>query len=63
VNNYIIAEYSFDDQSIYQDIKIINSYEQYKRENPNVKFNKNMENEKEIMEKCQIEINGKIIFV
>ena len=59
--NYFVAEYSIDEQSIYQNIKIINSYEQYKRENPNLIFNKNKENEKELIENCKIEIKGKII--
>ena len=60
-NNYFIAEYSVGEQNIYQNIKILNSYEQYKRENPQVAFNKNCENEMELMEFCKIEINGKII--
>ena len=30
-NNYFIAEYSVGEQNIYQNIKILNSYEQYKR--------------------------------
>ena len=59
--NYLIAEFSVDDQGIYQNIKIINSYEQYKRENPKVIFDKNRENEKELMQNCKIEINGKLI--
>ena len=60
-NNYFIAEYSVDEQNIYQNIKILNSYEQYKRENPQIAFNKNYENEKELIEFCKIEIDGKII--
>ena len=60
-NNFIIAQFSIDDKDVYQDIKIINSYEQYKRENPKEIFDKNMENEKELLENCKIEINGKII--
>ena len=60
-NNYIVAEYCIDDNSVYQNIKIINSYEQCKRENPKLIFDKNMENEKELKDNCKIEIEGKII--
>ena len=60
-NNYFIAEYFVGEQNIYQNIKIINSYEQYKRENPQVLFDKKKENEKDLMQFCKIEINGKTI--
>ena len=59
--NYIIAEFAMDEKSIYRDIKIINSYEQYKRENPEVTFDKTRENEKDLMDYCKIEIYGQII--
>ena len=49
-NNYIIAEIIINEKNINQDIRIINSFEEYKREKE-VKDNKNdykFENKKEI---------------
>ena len=60
-NNYIVVDYCISENEVYQNIKIINSYEQNKRENPNEIFDKNKENEKELIENCKIEINGKIL--
>ena len=62
-DNYIIAILNINQDDINKDIRIINSYEDWKREN---KWgdNKNdyiYENEREIKEKCEIKINGKII--
>ena len=61
--NYIIAEFEIKEDDLNKDIKIINSYEQCKREF-NWKNSENdfkYENEKEIMEKCKIKISNKII--
>ena len=63
--NYIISELYIKEEDINKDIKIINSYEQYKNEK---KFFEGYggdeykyENEKEIKEKCKIKINDEII--
>ena len=60
--NYIIGEIFIKDNDINKDIRIINSFEQYKKEN---KYNKGndieYENEKEIKGNCIIAINDKII--
>ena len=58
-NNYIISEIEITEFDIDKDIKIINSYEQFKREEE-MKDNDDdykYENEKELKEKCEIEIN------
>ena len=61
--NYIIAEINIGEDKIDEDIRIMNSFEEAKRENEwmdredDYKF----ENEKEIKEKCIIKINNKII--
>ena len=59
-NNYIIGEIYIKEENINKNIRIINSFEQCKRDN---KWNDNKEdykkeNEKEIKEKCIIEINN-----
>ena len=61
--NYIKAEINIKEEDLNKDIRIINSFEQYKRdnyisyENDDYKY----ENEKDIKEKCRITINNKII--
>ena len=60
-NNYIIAEIEIKEEDINKDIRIINSYEQYKREYYWEDNKKDYENEKEIKENCEIKINNKII--
>ena len=61
-NNYIIAEIEIKKNDIDKDIRIINSYEQYKSEN---KYDNEIEdkyrNESEIMESCKIKINNEQI--
>ena len=61
-NNYIIAEIEIKKNDIDKDIRIINSYEQYKSEN---KYDNEIEdkyrNESEIMESCKIKINNELI--
>ena len=57
-NNYIIAEFDIKEDN--QNIRIINSYENYIREN-NFKFEKEYENEKEIKDNCEIIINDELI--
>ena len=59
--NYIIAEIFISDDNINKDIRIINSYEQYKREQSYGDYKKENENEKEIKENCEIKINNKVI--
>jgi len=67
-DNYIIAEIYIKEEDINRDIKIISSFEQFKRES-NSKNSKNIDvndyykfgNEKEIKENCIIKINNEII--
>ena len=59
--NYIIAEIYINDENINKDIRIINSYEQFKRENSWIKDEYKNYNEKEIKEKCLIKVNGILI--
>ena len=62
-NNYIMAEIEIKKDHANKDIRIINSYEQYKKENKiddkenDYKYN----NEKEIIENCYIKIENEII--
>ena len=63
INNYIIAELYIKEEDINKNIRIINSFEEYKRK---AKFSDNKndykyKNEKEIKENCQIKVNDKII--
>ena len=60
--NYIIAEIDIKEKDINKNIRIINSFENNKRENA-LKDEENeyiYENEKEI-KRCEIEINGQLI--
>ena len=61
-NNIIIGEINISSNDINKDIQIINSFENYKRNN---KYYKNKEddyeNEKEIKENIEIRINGEKI--
>ena len=62
--NIIIGEIYINKNNINEDIKIINSFENYKRENEWINDSKDdykYENEKEIKENIEIKINGKII--
>ena len=66
-NNYIISEINIKEEDLNKDIRIINSYEEYKRsdDNDNKKnnkkeFNDEYKNEDEI-KKCQIKINDELI--
>ena len=59
INNYIMAEFDIKEDNRY--IRIINSYEQRKREDNFYKYEKECKNEKEIKENCEIRINDKII--
>ena len=62
-DKYIIAEINIGEDEINEDIRIINSYEEAKREDKFVDriYDYQYENEKEIKEKCIIKINNKII--
>ena len=59
INNCIIGEFDIKEDNQY--IRIINSYEQSNREIKFHKYEKENENEKEIIENCEIRINNKII--
>ena len=56
--NYIIGE--LDIKEVGQKIRIINSYEESRREKEYIKYKKVYENEKEIKENCEIRINCKL---
>ena len=58
-NNYIIGEFDINKDN--QDVRIINSYEQFYKENDFLKYEKEYENEKEIKDNCEIRINNEII--
>jgi len=64
-DNYIIAEIYIKEEDINRDIKIISSFEQFKRESntKNVEVDEYCKfgNEKEIKENCKIKINNEII--
>ena len=62
-SNYIIAEIYIKHEDINENIQIINSFENAKRENKwkDGKEDYKYENEKEIKENCKIEINDKLI--
>ena len=59
-NNYIIAEIDIKDDDINKDIRIINSYEEYKRNAYNKEIEKELMNEEEI-KRCEIRINNQLI--
>ena len=60
--NYIIGEIEIKKEDINKDIRIINSYENYKRKNKDENNNDyKYGNEKEIRENCKIIINNEII--
>ena len=52
INNYIIAEFDIKEDN--QNVRIINSYEQARRENKNITHGKELENESEIKDNCEI---------
>ena len=62
-NNYIIGEIEIKKNDINKDIRIINSFEEYKGDDKlkNKEIYYKYENDKEIREKCQIRINNKLI--
>ena len=62
-NNYIFAEIEIKENDLIKDIRIINSFEEYKREieQKDKEDDYKNENEKEIKENYEIKINGKII--
>ena len=63
-NNFIIAEIDINENYLNKDIRIINSFEQWKRENKWIKDKEDdykYKNEKEIKENCIIKINDEII--
>ena len=59
-NNFIIAEIYIKDGDINKDIRIINSFEEYKKTRTFIELKEEYMNEKEI-NKCQIEINDESI--
>jgi len=59
--NFIVAELCIKEEDINKDIRILNSYEEYMRENlPEFNLEEEYMNEKEI-NKCRIKINGETI--
>ena len=61
--NYILAEINIEEDDINKNIRILNSFEEYKRINKcdDKEDDYKYENEKEIKENCIIKINNKII--
>ena len=59
--NYIVAEFSVSENDVFKNMIIINSYEEFKKHNPSIEFNKKFENEKELMKNCQLEMDNKIL--
>ena len=61
--NYILAEINIEEDNINEDIRIINTFEEYKRINnlDDEEDDYKYENEKEIKENCIIKINNKRI--
>ena len=61
-NNYIIAEIYIEEEDIDENIRILNSYEEWIRNNPLkfIKCNDILKNEEEI-KKCEIKINDELI--
>ena len=57
----IIGE--IDIKRVNQKVRIINSYEQYYRENNFNKYEKEYENEIEIKQNCEIRINNELIII
>ena len=57
-NNYIESEIEIEDN---KEIRIINSYEEWYKNNDGEKFKEEFCNEKEIKENCEIRINNEII--
>ena len=60
ISNYIIAEIDIKDSEINKDIRIINSYEEYQRNDDFRPLIENKINEKDIKD-CEIRINNKLI--
>jgi hypothetical protein len=58
--NYIIAEINISEEDINKNIRIINSYEEAKKEHDYLEGDNN---EKELRENCVIKINNKIIIL
>jgi len=58
--NYITGNFIITERDLNQNIRIINSFEESKRRNNYIKVQNELQyyNEKEIMDKCEIEING-----
>ena len=61
IDNYIIAEIVIKENDINKDIRIINSYEEYQRNEIFSEYKEEYENENEIKENCEIKINDRII--
>ena len=59
-NNYIMGSFRITERDLNQNIRIISSFEESKRRNNYIKVQNELQyyNEKEIMDKCEIEING-----
>ena len=63
IYNEIVAEINIEKKDIDKEIRIINSFEEYKRNHINLKVDNELryKNEKEIMDNCEIKIGEKKI--
>ena len=60
-NNYIIAEINIREEDVNKKIRIINSFEEYKRNHSFYENEEEFENAKEIKDNCKIKINNNVI--
>ena len=59
--NVIIGHIKIDNNNLNKDIRIINSYDEYKKSNNDKEYDENIKNEKEIKDNIEIKINGEKI--
>ena len=59
-DNYIIGEINIKDEDVNKKIRLINSYEDARRNDRNIRFYKQLKNEENIKE-CEIEIDNELI--
>ena len=59
--NVIIGHIKIDNNNLNKDIRIINSYDEYKKSNNDKEYDDNIKNEKEIKDNIEIKINGEKI--
>ena len=59
--NVIIGHIKIDNHNLNKNIRIINSYDEYKKSNNDKEYDENIKNEKEIKDNIEIKINGEKI--